>query len=209
MATDKQKHPEAAAVVGILPSTESGSRLERAVRQMIEVEAGQRPRPEGGSVEIVDDPDIGGIRRGLGMTQQEMAAMLDLPVGTLRNWEQGRRKPSNAGRLVLRLLSDMPRAVPDEAPGAALGNPQIVRTVAENAGLSLADAQSAIEAFLDAITSQLRKGDDVRLVGFGNFSVSHKAATTARNPQTGAPVNIPSRKVPKFTPGKGLKDTIN
>ena len=90
-----------------------------------------------------------------------------------------------------------------------MGNPQIVRAVAENAGLSLADAQSAIEAFLDAITSQLRKGDDVRLVGFGNFSVSHKAATTARNPQTGAPVDIPSRKVPKFTPGKGLKDTIN
>ena len=74
---------------------------------------------------------------------------------------------------------------------------------------SAADAQSAVDAVFSAITAQLKKGGDVRLVGFGNFSVSKRAATVGRNPQTGAAVNIPARTVPKFSAGKGLKDAVN
>lgn len=86
---------------------------------------------------------------------------------------------------------------------------ELVSAVADAAGMSKGDAQSAIEAVFDTITSELKKGGDVRLVGFGNFSVSRREASTGRNPQTGAPVAIPARNVPKFSAGKGLKDAIN
>lgn len=86
---------------------------------------------------------------------------------------------------------------------------ELVSAVADAAGLSKGDAQSAIEAVFDTITSELKKGGDVRLVGFGNFSMSRREASVGRNPQTGAPVNIPARNVPKFSAGKGLKDAIN
>lgn len=86
---------------------------------------------------------------------------------------------------------------------------ELVSAVADSAGLSKGDAQSAIEAVFDTITGELKNGGDVRLVGFGNFSVSRREASVGRNPQTGAPVNIPARNVPKFSAGKGLKDAIN
>lgn len=86
---------------------------------------------------------------------------------------------------------------------------ELVSAVADAAGLSKGDAQSAIEAVFDTITNELKKGGDVRLVGFGNFSMSRREASVGRNPQTGAPVNIPARNVPKFSAGKGLKDAIN
>lgn len=86
---------------------------------------------------------------------------------------------------------------------------ELVSAVAEAAGLSKSDAQSAVEAVFDTITKQLKKGGDVRLVGFGNFSVSRREASTGRNPQTGATVTIAARNVPKFSAGKGLKDAVN
>ncbi len=86
---------------------------------------------------------------------------------------------------------------------------ELVSAVAEEAKLSKADAQTAVEAVFSVITSELTKGGDVRLVGFGNFTVAKRAATTGRNPQTGAEVKIPARNVPKFAAGKGLKDAIN
>ncbi len=86
---------------------------------------------------------------------------------------------------------------------------ELVSAVADAAGLSKGDAQNAIEAVLETITNELKNGGDVRLVGFGNFSASRREASTGRNPQTGAPVNIPARNVPKFSAGKGLKDAIN
>ena len=55
----------------------------------------------------------------------------------------------------------------------------------------------------------LKSGGDVRLAGFGSFTVSHRAASKGRNPSTGAEVDIPARNVPKFTPGKGLKESVN
>ena len=69
--------------------------------------------------------------------------------------------------------------------------------------------QSAVDAVFSVITGELKKGGDVRLVGFGNFTVSKRAASTGRNPQTGAEVKIPARTVPKFSAGKGLKDAVN
>lgn len=86
---------------------------------------------------------------------------------------------------------------------------ELVSAVAEEAGLEKNKAQAAVEAVFSVITSELKKGGDVRLVGFGNFSVSKRAASTGRNPQTGAEVQIPARTVPKFSAGKGLKDAVN
>jgi len=86
---------------------------------------------------------------------------------------------------------------------------ELVSAVADEAKLSKADAQDAVDAVFSAITKELKKGGDIRLVGFGSFSVSKRAASTGRNPQTGAEVKIPARTVPKFTAGKGLKDAVN
>jgi DNA-binding protein HU-beta len=86
---------------------------------------------------------------------------------------------------------------------------ELVSADAEKAGLSKTDAASAVDAVFDAIQGELKNGGDVRLVGFGNFSVSRREASTGRNPSTGAEVAIPARNVPKFSAGKGLKDAVN
>ena len=80
---------------------------------------------------------------------------------------------------------------------------ELVSAVAEAAKVSKGDAQSAVEAVFSVITGELKKGGDVRLIGFGNFTVSKRAAST------GAEVKIPARTVPKFSAGKGLKDAVN
>jgi len=86
---------------------------------------------------------------------------------------------------------------------------ELVSAVADAAKLTKADAQAAVDSVFSVITAELKKGGDVRLVGFGNFSVSRREASTGRNPQTGAEVKIAARNVPKFSAGKGLKDAIN
>jgi DNA-binding protein HU-beta len=85
----------------------------------------------------------------------------------------------------------------------------LVNSIAEKAGLSKADAEKALKAFTDAITDAMKAGEKVSLVGFGTFSVGARAARTGQNPQTGAKINIPAAKVPKFKAGKALKDAIN
>lgn len=85
----------------------------------------------------------------------------------------------------------------------------LVASVADKTGLTKSQAAEALDAVLDTIASALKKGDDVKLLGFGNFAVAHRKATTARNPQTGATVNVPASKAPKFKPGKALKDAVN
>lgn len=85
----------------------------------------------------------------------------------------------------------------------------LVAAVASSSGLSKADATKAVDSVFDNITDTLKKGQDVRLVGFGTFSVASRKATTGRNPQTGATIQIPASKQPKFKAGKGLKDTVN
>ncbi|MCB1461375.1 MAG: HU family DNA-binding protein [Nitratireductor sp.] len=86
---------------------------------------------------------------------------------------------------------------------------ELVSVVADKAGLTKSQAGDAVDAMLDAITGVLKSGDEVRLLGFGNFVVADRKATTARNPQTGAIVNVPASKAPKFKPGKALKDAVN
>ena len=85
----------------------------------------------------------------------------------------------------------------------------LVAAVADTAGLSKADAVRAVEGFLDCITVSLKKGKDVRLVGFGTFTVAKRAASEGRNPRTGEPIKIPASKRPKFSAGKALKEAVN
>lgn len=85
----------------------------------------------------------------------------------------------------------------------------LVNAMAEKAGLSKSDSEKALKAFTDAITDALKAGEKVALVGFGTFSVGQRAARTGKNPQTGAQINIPAAKTPKFKAGKALKDAVN
>ena len=85
----------------------------------------------------------------------------------------------------------------------------LIADVAEATGLSKADATKAVDCVFDTITAALKKGDEVRLVGFGTFSVSQRRATEGRNPRTGEKIDIPASKQPKFKAGKGLKDSVN
>ena len=86
---------------------------------------------------------------------------------------------------------------------------ELVSYVADNAGLSKADAGTAVDAVFDGITSALKDGDEIRLVGFGTFAVSERAATEGRNPRTGEKIAIAASRQPKFKAGKGLKDALN
>ncbi|MEZ5839651.1 MAG: HU family DNA-binding protein [Hyphomicrobiales bacterium] len=85
---------------------------------------------------------------------------------------------------------------------------ELIAAVADNAGVTKADAGKAVDAVFDAITAALKGGDEVRITGFGNFSVATRAASQGRNPRTGEPMQIPASKSPKFKAGKGLKDAI-
>jgi DNA-binding protein HU-beta len=86
---------------------------------------------------------------------------------------------------------------------------ELISQVADHAGLSKGDASKAVEAVFDSVTGALKKGDEVRLVGFGTFSVSKRKASTGRNPRTGEPMTIKASTQPKFKAGKGLKDAVN
>jgi len=85
----------------------------------------------------------------------------------------------------------------------------LVSAVAGSAGMSKADSAKAVEGVFDAISGALSSGGDVRIVGFGTFSVANRKATTGRNPRTGQAIQIPASKQPKFKAGKGLKDAVN
>lgn len=85
---------------------------------------------------------------------------------------------------------------------------ELITKISEEAGLTKADANKAVDAFCKAVTHALKKGE-VRLVGFGTFLVAHRKATTGRNPRTGTTINIPASKRPKFRPGKQLIDAVN
>ena len=86
---------------------------------------------------------------------------------------------------------------------------ELVDAIADSADLSKASAGRALDAAIDAVTSALKKGDAVSLVGFGTFSVKQRAARTGRNPQTGAEITIAAATVPSFKAGKALKDAVN
>jgi DNA-binding protein HU-beta len=85
----------------------------------------------------------------------------------------------------------------------------LVAHVADAAGLSKTDATKAVDALFDGIIDSLKKGDEVRLVGFGTFAVAERAASEGRNPRTGEKIAIPASRQPKFKAGKVLKDALN
>ncbi len=86
---------------------------------------------------------------------------------------------------------------------------ELVAAIAESAGITKADANRALQALLDNVTSALTDGDSVALTGFGTFSVAERAARTGRNPSTGKALKIPAKKVAKFKAGKGLTEAVN
>nr|WP_086938917.1 nucleoid-associated protein HU-alpha [Thaumasiovibrio occultus] len=85
---------------------------------------------------------------------------------------------------------------------------QLIDLIAEKADLSKAQAKAALEATLNGVTESLKDGDPVQLIGFGTFKVSHRAARTGRNPQTGKEIQIAAANVPAFVAGKALKDAV-
>lgn len=86
---------------------------------------------------------------------------------------------------------------------------ELVDAIADAADLSKASAGRALDAAIDAVAGALKNGDQVSLVGFGTFSVKHRAARTGRNPQTGAEIQIKAANVPSFKAGKALKEAVN
>ena len=86
---------------------------------------------------------------------------------------------------------------------------ELIERVARDTGLTKADSLRAIDALLDNVTKSLRKGEKVTLVGFGSFQTARRKARNGRNPQTGTLIKIAARRVPKFIPGKELRDEVS
>ncbi len=85
----------------------------------------------------------------------------------------------------------------------------LIEAVSSRASLSKSDAAAAVDAVFDAISGTLSNQGTVSLIGFGTFSTSNRAARTGRNPRTGETINIAATCVPKFKPGKSLKEAVN
>ena len=86
---------------------------------------------------------------------------------------------------------------------------ELVDAVASKTDLRKSDASKAVDAVFDSISDALKGGGEVRLVGFGTFSVASRAASEGRNPRTGEKIKIAASKQAKFKPGKGLRDSLN
>ena len=85
---------------------------------------------------------------------------------------------------------------------------EFINAVAEKSGLSKVDAKKAVEAFVETVSSELKEGGKVALLGFGSFSVAEKSARKGVNPKTKQPIEIPARKSVKFTAGAELTEII-
>ena len=85
---------------------------------------------------------------------------------------------------------------------------ELVDNVAKVTGLTKKDATAAVDAVFSSIQDDLKKGENVQLIGFGTFEVRNRAARKGRNPQTGKEIEIAASKVPAFKPGKALKDAV-
>ncbi len=86
---------------------------------------------------------------------------------------------------------------------------ELIDAIADETGLSKKDAGASLNAFIDTVSKELKKGGSVQLVGFGTFEVGKRAARTGRNPKTGEAIKIKAAKTPKFKAGKALKDIVN
>ena len=85
---------------------------------------------------------------------------------------------------------------------------EIVAKIAKDTGITKVTAAAAVESLIDGITRSLKKGNTVSFVGFGTFKTASRKARTARNPQTGADMLLPKRRVPRFSAGKALKQAV-
>lgn len=97
----------------------------------------------------------------------------------------------------------------DQGKGCLMNKNDLIASVSERTGLSKANASQAVDATFDAITAALKSGQEVKVIGFGNFSVARRAASMGRNPRTGEAISIAASNTPKFKAGKGLKDAVN
>lgn len=86
---------------------------------------------------------------------------------------------------------------------------ELIDAMAEDAGITKAEAKKALGSFLGNVTETLKKGDKISLVGFGTWSVSERSAREGRNPQTGQTINIPAKIIVKFKAGTELSDAVN
>ena len=86
---------------------------------------------------------------------------------------------------------------------------ELISKIANDTGLTKTGAAAAVDSLIDGVVRTLKKGQSITFVGFGTFKTSTRKARTGRNPQTGAAVKIPKRRVARFSAGKGLKDALN
>jgi len=86
---------------------------------------------------------------------------------------------------------------------------ELIAAVAERAGLTKADAGKAVEALVGTITDAIKRGEEVRITGFGTFGISERGERQGRNPQTGEAITIAASKAARFTAGKAVKDALN
>ncbi|MDG0974147.1 MAG: HU family DNA-binding protein [Crocinitomicaceae bacterium] len=86
---------------------------------------------------------------------------------------------------------------------------ELIEAMASSAGLSKADAKKALDGFINATSSALKKGDRISLIGFGSFSISKRSARTGRNPQTGKEIKIAAKNVVRFKAGADLSKNVN
>lgn len=91
----------------------------------------------------------------------------------------------------------------------ALGKKELAERLAKRMEVPKAQAERLVDGFVDQITESLAQGEEVNITGFGKFMVQHREARQGRNPQTGQPVQIAAKKVPKFSAGKSLKDSVS
>ncbi|HET7618247.1 MAG TPA: HU family DNA-binding protein [Vicinamibacterales bacterium] len=93
--------------------------------------------------------------------------------------------------------------------GGAMNKQELIAKIAQDTGLTKTNAAAAVDSFFEGITKSLKKGQPITFVGFGTFKTSQRKARTARNPQTGAAIKIPKRRVVRFSAGKALKSAVN
>lgn len=86
---------------------------------------------------------------------------------------------------------------------------ELISKIADQSKVTKADATKMLDSLIDTITKSLKKGNEVRLTGFGTFTTSKRKATTGRNPRTGAAIKIAASTLPKFRAGKSLRDSVN
>lgn len=86
---------------------------------------------------------------------------------------------------------------------------ELVRTIANNAGITLKDASAVLDGFVTAVTDALKEGEKIQISGFGTFEVKEKAAREGINPKTGEKIKIAASKIPTFKFGKAYKDSFN